>query len=289
MHKGEKSIYLESAGTTLAVKGPLEIINDISKNPFLKEYIPNLIIVEKPEGFFELEINKGQMFKFETDKNAFARITGILNRDFSITDLITVIEYCFELIRQRTGVYCIHASASCHNGKAIILMGGASGIGKTKVNYLLTKNHNFTFISDEKTLIDKNLNVVGGLNKIIINKAILLKDGRIDSLKTEPNKNNIPIGYIYQPITTKNGELFLDEWDCKKANFHIYEELSRKIRGTSRRINNFTFPLESMDTQAISEKRSEISRTISEKIPCATIYGSPEKVAKFISEKVSLS
>ncbi len=54
MHKGEKSIYLESAGTTLAVKGPLEIINDILKNPFLKEYIPNLIIVEKPEEFFEV-------------------------------------------------------------------------------------------------------------------------------------------------------------------------------------------------------------------------------------------
>ncbi len=72
--------------------------------------------------------------------------------------------------------------------------------------------------------------MIGGLNKIIINKAILLKDGRIDSLKTELNKSNITIGYIYQPITTKTEKLFLDEWDCKKANFHIYEELSRKIR-----------------------------------------------------------
>jgi hypothetical protein len=168
-------------------------------------------------------------------------------------------------------------------------MGGASGMGKSKVNYLLVKNHNFTFISDEKTLIDKHLNVRGGIDKFIINKEILLKNDGIRSQRAGEMGENIPIGYIFQPVTTKNGEFFLDEWDERKANFHMYEELSRKIRGTSRRINNFTCPLDSIDTQVVAQKRSELSKTISEKIPCATVYGSAEEVANFISDKLASS
>lgn len=199
--------------------------------------------------------------------------------------MITVIEYCFELIRQREGIYCIHASASSQNNKAVVLMGGASGIGKTKVNYLLIEKHKFQFLSDEKTLLDKDLQVLGGIDKFIINKKLLLKNKGIEIAREKRQENKIPIGHIFQPVTTQNGELFVDEWNLGKANFHVYEELSRKIRGVSRRINKFTVPLDSIDNKEIAEERSKLSKRISERIPCATVYGSPEKVAKYISDK----
>jgi hypothetical protein len=289
MPKKDIHIYLNSTGVPLAIKGSSEILENISNHPFLKKYIPNLTLGENGKANFELQINEEKEFTFETDKKTVAKVNGVLNKDFSITDLITIIEYCFELIRQSSGIYCMHASSSYYNGKAVILMGGASGIGKSKANYLLTKNHKFTFISDEKTLIDSDLNIVGGIDKFVINKEILLKNEGIESSRAERLKNNIPIEHIFQPVTTKNGELFVDEWDANKANFHIYEEISRKIRGTSRRINNFTLPLDSIDTSEIAQKRSILSKAISEKIPCATIYGSPEEVAKFISDKFASS
>ncbi|NLB72385.1 MAG: hypothetical protein GX797_10355 [Chloroflexi bacterium] len=289
MPEERTSIQLSSAGIILRLKSSPKVLEEILSSSFLREYIPNLSFPQMGKPSFEIEVKNGDTLRFHTNKCSFAEITGLLGRDFSVEDLITVIEYCFELIRQNAGIYCMHASASCSNGKVVVLMGGASGIGKTKVNYLLVRNHGFKFVSDEKTLINKNLNVIGGISKIVVNKEILLKNTDIQEYGVRQSETITPIGYIFQPITVEGGKLFLDKWDANKANFHIYEELSRKIRGISRRINNFMFPLHAIDTKDNSYNRSELARAISNKILCSTIYGSPEEVAEFISNKVAIS
>ncbi len=50
-------------------------------------------------------------------------------------------------------------------------------------------------------------------------------------------KGKVPINIVVQPTILPNADFELEHWDINKASFHFYEELSRKIRGTSKRSN----------------------------------------------------
>lgn len=285
--KKNKKTFIKSADSFLLLEGDANLLDSIVKNSFLQDYIPNMSLIEKNHNndVAKVIIEESDKFSFSTEENKQFKIKGKLGKHFSIVDIITMIDYCLETVRQENGIYCIHGSASCARNKAVLLIGGASGIGKSKVNYFLVKNNGFQFIADEKILINKRFEIVGGIKKFIVNKDLFLNN--ID-------KNYVPnicikkteISFIIQPITTKNGEFFVDYWDKKKINFHMYEELSRKIRGISRRINNFSIPLQSLDIYKYSLERSKISQSISKKIKGATIYGDPEYVANFISKRI---
>ena len=93
---------------------------------------------------------------------------------------------------------------------------------------------------------------------------------------------------VIQPnIFSKGKGIEIDLLDKLKANFHIYEEMSRKIRGGSRRISNFTYPLMSLDSYEISKKRSEYAKSLSENVPFYSIKGNINEVMNQIVDILS--
>ena len=79
----------------------------------------------------------------------------------------------------------------------------------------------------------------------------------------------------------------IDTFNEDKANFHVYEELSRKIRGTSRRVINFTYPLPSIDTDDIAQKRSDFSRNLATRYRFVNIKGNLDFLKTTLVELLS--
>ncbi len=276
-------LQINSAKQKIILDASERIINDFVKLDFVKEYIPCI-------SFSAINDNIGNVFTFNLidDKEVgfiFSEKGAVLKYPHKelglMNDLVTVIDYCFEYIRNIEDIHCVHGSSSAFGNKGVVLIGAASGIGKSTVNYHLIKN-GFTFVSDEKTLIDGK-NIIGGNTKISFNKDLIKKNHDQELINTLIKRSNfiadIPIKLFVQPVTNKNGDLYIDKWEPLKAEFHVYEELSRKIRGISRRIYKFTYPLNSIDTQSLADARSIKAKRISTEIPFYAIYGDPEDVA----------
>lgn len=197
-----------------------------------------------------------------------------------------------DFYRQKEGVYCLHGAAVSYRGQGIWFMGPISGIGKTTLALNLCLKDNFKFISDEKILINYHLNIIGGIKRINYNKEFLKKSVHVGL----NNKDEIQLGEILKiesgivplslgivPIIIPNSQnVEIDQWGKVKIDFHVYEELSRKIRGISRRVNNYTTPVDSVGNVIIAQKRSTVSKNISNKIPFYIIKGTETQILKQI-------
>jgi hypothetical protein len=190
------------------------------------------------------------------------------------------------------GVYCLHGSAVSIGGKGVLLMGSVSGLGKTSLAVSLCLLGHAKFIGDEKILINQNGEIISGLKNLTFNKEVLNKFlpselngltsdelGRIIRLEEE----NIPLHLVVTPILFNDSlKLETDKWDSAKASFHFYEELSRKIRGISRRVNHYTTTVASVDDQVVADSRSSFCTDITSKIDFWLMKGSQESVVKKI-------
>lgn len=93
-----------------------------------------------------------------------------------------------------------------------------------------------------------------------------------------------PIAIGVQPVIFPNGAFEVEKWPKEKTNFHIYEELSRKIRGTSKRIGDFSYPLLPIDTFELAKTRSDYATFMANTIPFYTIKGDINVVMKYVKD-----
>lgn len=254
---------------------------------FLARYIPDSKIeFSDSETYVSksiiLEIKLSEIISFtKTSESLF-----ILNitKDVSHKDIISVIEYILEYNRQLHGIYCIHSSTVIVGEKAFVFWGMSSNLGKTRTALLVADKLNGFVFSDEKTLINlKAGTVCGGINSIYLSKNVyknrfkggdfydLTKIGkRIFKLSALININNL--GSVH------NIESEVKNWDNLTTGWHLYEELTRKIRGTSRRISGFNYPLISIDTENISRNRLLDITKFLEKNNCLFIRASEDVI-----------
>lgn len=257
-----------------------DISESILNLRFAFNYIPELqiksVLKVQAEGNYFLNINQGKDFDINYENKT---LNICINDKITTEDIVTLIDYFLEYVRQSLGIYCLHGDAIGKENKGVILFGELSGIGKSTVAATLVNNFGFSLIGDEKVLINEELNILGGIKEVTSNKDIqkpFISENKHHTLSSQ-------ISLIVQPITNLNGKLYVDAWDKSKAEFHLYEELSRKIRGVSRRVANFTIPVKSIDTYSIALRRSQYCKNLAGSVKSYCIYGDPKEVANQIN------
>ena len=287
-------MIISSGPTNLSIICPPEIERGLANSPFLESYIPAPRInpqVENISGTLILKYANSSIPDF-TFSDSEASFTGKLIDSVSLEDIVTVIDYCLEYYRQKESIYCLHGSSVSQNNQGIIFFGSISGLGKTTLALNLCSHHHFDLVGDEKVLINKDFQIIGGCQRLRYNKQSLYDstNPKLDNLPPSKlneeislNHSHVPIKLLILPILLPNSSLLeTDSWDEAKTNFHLYEELTRKIRGVSRRIQDFSLPLPSLDTPKISRRRSEYCHILSQRLQVQLIKGGTDPLIRHI-------
>ncbi len=287
-------MIISSGPANLLVICSADLENRLRTSTFLESYIPEAVISDNSSVYdHRLVLYNSEIMYPEFNFGAReSSLTGQINRLISLMDIITVIDYCLEFIRETKSVYCLHGSAVAKDDKGVVFIGAVSGLGKTTAAIHLCYHHGFSFVGDEKILIDQNGCLIGGSKRIIFNKEFLSQslDPAINNLPLHDLKQKIPICQtspqlkllIIPIVSTHSVGVESEKWTEAKTNFHLYEELTRKIRGVSRRIQNFSFPLPSLDTPQLAGYRSDFCRSVSSKIRAHYFKGNLQEVTQTI-------
>lgn len=287
------SMVIKSGNQRILIKGSEGLLKKISASGFGAGYIPNYSLIKKAaDTELFLSLSSGP-YDFKVDYPEF--YFSFPESEVSAEDIFTVIDHCLEYDRQLHGIYTVHGSACAKNDKGILIFGPVSGLGKTSLMLELCRKYGFFPAGDEKILIDDKPRIVGGVIRLSINKPqisrIIGSSGksydmtRGDLLPAYQPEAKLSLGVI--PLVSPGSRLIVEKLSPAEADWHLYEEVSRKIRGTSRRISDFSYPIDSLDTQSLSSKRVKAVKTISSKTDFFRIRGGLAATAKEISRLVS--
>ncbi|MEK7120250.1 MAG: hypothetical protein AAB824_01790 [Patescibacteria group bacterium] len=275
-------ITIDSAGAKVLVTSTdSNIIKKLEQSEFLQRYVPNCkILHDSVSAVANIILKTGKPDFFL--KYPKAKYTNIFYED---KDIVSLIEFLLEGVRQEAGIYCLHSSSAVINGRNIIFWGNASGMGKTRLALTLSEKFGAQMYSDEKTLLNLQENVtVGGIASIYLSKPYLQdKFGNADFYDFIQPGKSFPVGFfVYPHIDEDSKSIHIERWGANKFSWHLYEELSRKIRGTSRRIFNNTLPVSSIDSISIATQRSLAVEDYAKSTPCYYMRGSEALICENI-------
>lgn len=255
-------------------------IKKLKNSKFLKRYVPCYeISKESKDAGCVLTLKSGYpRFYLEFPRATYS------NLKYDEKDIVSLIEFLLECLRQKSGYYCMHSSSVAIGDRGVIFWGWASGLGKTRVVLSLVKNFGAKFFSDEKTLIDlKNVRMLGGVASVYLSKNYFKKYHRNKKFYDFALPcTHTKIAFLVYPQVSESKKLFIEKWSSEKLDWHLYEELSRKIRATSRRLFQNTLPVPPLDTPTLSKKRSLEIKKFIKKVPCYYMRGTEKQ----ISEKI---
>lgn len=274
-----------------------QVIEDIRLSSFMPQYIPALTLIPKINRRSHVKVVIRQHDTFRVSlRYPLCEIWGTYPRDFDQREIVALMGYLLERCRQERGVYTISGSAVGKRDRGLLIFGGASGLGKTSLAAKLCSEFGFFLLADERVLLAQvrsrgerpSAYILGGVGEPAFNKPASLYqiDKGLAEIGTAISKRTAPCKLLLaiQPLICKEGSLGVDRWDEDKADWHFYEELSRKIRGVSRRIHNLTYPLPPLDTLDISKRRAVFSWQVAQTVPFYSIAGDLTKVAHKVAE-----
>lgn len=274
------------------------LFQELKNFDFFQKYIPDCNVETTKENSEEniLVIEECESLSFKFHKGS-GNLSCKLGKNINKHAIVVVIDYCLDYTRQKNGSYCVHGSAISKKDFGILILGGASGLGKTTLALNLCSKEGFEFIGDDKVLINNNLEIEGGAKMIEFNKPALyisvdtnLQNKKIDDLEKiiKIKHESVPIKIGIQPNINPGGNLEVEKWPQEKIDFHLYEEMSRKIRGISKRISDSTYPLQSIDNEELAIARSNFAKQLSLNIPFYTIKGDLDLVINEILRLLQL-
>ncbi|HET7529132.1 MAG TPA: hypothetical protein VFJ84_02810 [Candidatus Saccharimonadales bacterium] len=287
------SITIGSGSQKILIKGSEGLLKKISASGFGAGYIPNFSLInEQANPELSLSLSPGP-YDLKNDYPEF--YFSFPENEVSAEDIFTIIDYCLEYDRQLHGVYTVHGSACAKNDKGVLIFGPVSGLGKTSLMLELCKNHGFVPLGDEKILVNDNPEIVGGVTRLSLNKPQIsrIMGAAMESYDMAQGdllpayKKSVKLSAVVIPFISPGSHFDSEKLTSAEANWHLYEEVSRKIRGTSRRVSDFSHPVVSLDTQPLSARRSEAVKKISSDIDFFRIRGDLASVAKEIDRLVS--
>ncbi len=264
-----------------------DVAEMVRKSEFLTRYVPNAEVngSESHAGDCpRLSVERGdRVFKMSYPTCVYH------NDTIDEKDVVSVLEMLLERDRQEQGVYCLHSSAAEVDGKGIIFWGGTSGMGKTTLALSFDGIEGSSVYSDEKTLINaKTLEMMGGVNTAYITKGEISEKHGLGYLNLDrPDDSRIPLRFLIQPQVIPGADLLVEEMSAEKTEWHMYEELTRKIRGTSRRLFGNTWPVQSIDTDGVAKKRSSDSARISRSVRSYFMRGDADAIRDEILKMLS--
>ena len=270
-------IYITSGKATLLIESENSAILDrIQNETFVRSHIPSAIVITEIMEKFDASLLIKNSEKFDVVLQ-YPNIVCGQPKEADIRGLIALIGYILERANNEKGVYSIHSSVITKNGKAVVLFGGTTNLGKTSIAKRASEKFGWSFYSDEMAIIDSED------GKIIAGGKVATNSDSFEDFNLSETKETFEIiGFVHPHID--NGLNKIEKWNSDKFFWHLKEEFARKVRGGSKAINFFSYPLDSLDTFDISKKRLSFAKNFSEKILCYEIRGTPEFVSERITE-----
>lgn len=279
------SLIIRSAGAAVRVVSmQKDWIAKLRRSIFLRRYIPGYELSESAEKYgATLSLKRGaKNFKIIFPRAVYG------NTVFDEKDIVSIAELLLEFLRQRNGIYCMHSSAVTRRGQGVIFWGWASGLGKTRLALDLARRFGFDLFSDEKTLLDlRGGRMIGGVSSAYLSKSYFKKRYKNNFHDFMAQSTGTRIAFLVYPQVMDAKKIFAEKWDNEKLDWHLYEELSRKIRAISRRLFNNTVPVTSLDTANIAEKRSSAVKKFAKLLPCYYMRGTEKQIADRIARLLS--
>lgn len=251
------------------------LLNKIGKDEFLYRYLPDCSIGMKTSDKADAKIFIKRNSVFGVAIN-YPVIHCHQPPNADIRGLISLAGYVLERANNNKGVYSIHASVASKNNKAVVIFGGTTNLGKSIIAKTVADKYKWIFYSDETALLSSSEGRVTGGVKIASNCD------KFDNFKIPETKDKPKIFAFIHPHID-NGLKSVVKWEQEKFFWHLKEELSRKIRGGSKAINNYSYPLDSLDTFDLAKNRLAFAKKFAKQVPCYEVRGTPESISKFIN------
>ncbi len=264
-----------------------ELCDSVKNSEFWKIYTPDLYMVSEIERRDFLLSIGSSFLEVSFANNALE----IPSKNISPEDVITIVDYIYEAQRNANGIYTLNSSVCTYQGsKGVILFGGSTAMGKTTLVRHMSGQDNFSMYSDDKVLLDLNgLKIINGSKYIHLNKTSLITEFSeardYVELNDVENTGDVKISlFVYGYLTQDFSEHEI--WSKEKFAWHMYEAVTKRIRGVTRRIANGLLALPSIDTQELSKKRINDVYKLCDNVQCLFIKDSPENVTNIIKDKL---
>ncbi len=263
-----------------------EFMEEMLGSDFIKKYIPSpeiehggIIIPAK------INVSSRENFSFSGDYPEFNYCGN------NLYDVLFLSEFMLERARQEADMYSIHSSSASRNGKAVLLFGWKD-TGKTSVALHLAREHGFKFLSEGRTVMDKDFRITGKIHHIEEDNDYLKErygfdDSCLDVSRLCPisSDNDEMELMIYPQIT--GYPLEIRPWDFAKASYHMHELFGYVIRGATKNLNNYQCPVQSIDTPELAKKRCKFVNSLVNSKKVIQIRGSLEDICKTIDSMMA--
>jgi len=280
-----EELLIKSHGAKCKLKASKGLVDKILNEDFLYHYIPDVEIGdlnEEADVEFEENPNLERKAKIDFPKAEFT--SGIEYRS-----IISTVDYLLERVRQeKKGIYCLNSATASQNSSAVTFWGGATNLGKTSSMLELVMERGFDFYSDERTLLCLNKKSVVGGSRTVATRKPILKDRTGEQKEfyncspAEGSKNLELMIYPHLDHGLKNPIVY--QFSPKDFHWLLSREFGVNIRGAIKYIDDYSYPLPSIDTQELAEKRTLETKKFTSEVPCYYFQGSLSQVSSFVEE-----
>ncbi len=277
-----------TAGIIGHIRAKEKVLDQILNDGFTEHYLPDFRIISPSSEPDVLVIENAPLKKKAILDFPIAYLDpSVDSRSFVITA-----EYLAERARQeKLNVYSLNSASAEREGKGILFYGNASNLGKTTFASSLLKL-GFRQFSDEKTLLDlENLTLFSGSRSIPLRKEVLIKRfgdvrdfKKLDLIDLErPPALDLLISPHYDHGTVGPIVNILKPLDIL---WNISGAISRRIRGVTRFIDNFTYQLPSLDTEELTDRRLKLITKLSERVRAIYFQGDSDQLIRYLEENL---
>lgn len=277
-------IRLKSVGVVGEICTSEKNIEKILRDPFTQHYLPELEITTELSDVRVIE-----------DKNLEKKANVIfpvisLNPNVEHRSYVVSVEYLLERARQEMfDIYTINSSSAELDCRGILFYGTASNLGKSTFTLALSEN-GFNHFSDEKTLINLvSQEMVSGSRSIPLRKEILKKKlGGGDYKKINYRSSENPkLSLIISPHYDHGLKTpIINELEPLDLFWGINGDFSRRIRGGTKFIDNFSYQLPSIDSEDLTERRLYLTKKLANSVRGFYFQGDSNQLVKFVRENL---
>jgi len=148
----------------------------------------------------------------------------------------------------------------------------------------------FELFSDEKTLLDiEGRKLYSGSKSVALRKKVLQKKlGSYKEFKMfDENSCKKPSIEMFILPHLDHGLKIPISYQLGKIDsfWHLNKELTRRIRGGTKFIGNFQYPLQSIDNEELSLKRIDAIKNLTQVVPAYYFQGSLKQLNSFVKER----
>lgn len=279
--------FFEAHGLSCRIEADSELLSVIEKDQFTYHYMIGAKRVLSTSSDVQIIQNDSLSVPVVLQyPRAFFRKT------LSPRDVVVVSEYLLERARQeKKGLYNVSSACASLDNLAVTFYGGATNLGKTSSMLTLVNRCGFDFVSDEKTLLHlDNRTVVGGSISVPTRKKVIREKFFSDTSQDLPEYKDLSLAQgekiaglmVYPHLDNGLKQPLFYKWKPLDFFWLLTRDLSHEIRGGIRLVNNFSYLLPSLDTDELTLKRVEATKSFCNHVACYYFQGSWDQVAEYI-------